>query len=177
MSYRHFFGVDPGTHTTGVVSMLIDDKDRSAWIGSKAITGQHHVDKTERFIGRLFDYFGRGDATPVTFVEDYRKRGNSFSQDNQMQTLVRNFRGMKLTEVRVIDNTGSKKVVRDPLLYQLGLTGFGTTHHQDLEAAARIMAYGMLKDDSLNEILTRIVSDGMLDKEWTFRAIPGETLK
>jgi hypothetical protein len=71
------------------------------------------------------------------------------------------------TRGTVLNNTGVKKVVRQPLMELLGVWKFSTTtHHQDLRSAARIALLGMLKHQELNRLLTEVVKDNLEGRGW-----------
>lgn len=102
----------------------------------------------------------------VMWLEAYRPRGTAFGQDGPMlalQTLIR--RG--LLGIKVLDNMGIKKVVKQPLMEALGLWKFQTpTNHQDLRSAARIMLLGALKEDYLNKVLYTIITAKLNNLPW-----------
>jgi hypothetical protein len=139
-------GVDPGLVDTGLVDLLFDERAREVVVTHLVVQGDD-VKAAKKFFATASDIF----------IEGYRPRSN-LTTDKRMVESVSAYRtGLKGT---VLLNTGVKKVVRRPLMELLGVWTFATsTHHQDLRSAARIALLGMLKDDSLNRLLTTIVSD------------------
>lgn len=165
MPMLDFFGVDPGLHTTGVVHLAVDTTARELQVHHEAIVGAvDHVRSVHWFINDKLDNVARKKRCRI-FVEKFRERGNNYSQDDKMRVLVSKMH-KELYKNELIDNTGVKKVVKRPLKETLGLFNFPTTHHRDLEAAANIMVYGMLKDDKLNELLSNIVEDSIYGYHW-----------
>lgn len=160
MSAHTLIGIDPGIVHTGVVVLRIDTRVRQLTVEDFVIGGDDsHAEQVKTLLKDLaYD-------TGHIFIESYRERGNRFSTDSKMRELLSDFR-TALPKAKVIDNTGVKKVVGKPLLRALGLTDFPTTHHQDLESAARILVYGALKDERLNDLLTRIVTDHVEGNPW-----------
>lgn len=155
-------GIDPGLVHTGVVVLDVDTVARQLtvqyeYFASDPKTLIGHADQVKRWLRTRVDHI---------FIESYRPRGNSYATDPKMRELLADFR-QRFPKAKVLDNTGVKKVVRRPLLEVLGLYKFPTTHHQDLQAAARILVYGMLKDDELNAMLTQVVSDHVDGRPWT----------
>jgi len=172
-----YVGIDPGLVHTGMVAINIDP-------ATKAFGVRYHAFDT------LYDSAGALDASlsvrtvrehlvkepplfPIggIFVEAYRSRGNNLHTDEKMRRLLSEFR-LHMPSAEVIDNTGSKQVVRPPLLKVLNMDTFPATHHQDLQAAARILVFGMLKQDTANRYLYDIV-DAHLDlNPWASRRDP-----
>ena len=139
-------GVDPGLVCTGIVMLHI------------------RVDYTTRYRTTASDKDAAGVVEEIfylrnihkdpcyIFIEQYKPRSH-FGTDAQMLQLVRDIKDG--TGGKVLNNTGSKQVVRPALMQKIFYNGFPTTHHQDLQAAARILLYGMLKTPSLNDLLVR----------------------
>lgn len=157
------FGVDPGLVHTGVVALEFSPKQRSIGLAFEVIDDKDtsHAELAELWIDN------RRTTNDRVFIESYRERGNQYSTDTKMRQLLREFR-LKMPGATVLDNTGVKRVVTPPLMRVLGVGKgvFPTTHHQDLESAARILLYGMVKDDRLNAVLARIVADHLDGNPW-----------
>jgi hypothetical protein len=136
-------GIDPGLVHMGAVAMTFAGSNVS--IESKVFAGND-------FAGvRLWTRTGRGDQH--VFIEAYRERGNIYSTDSRMRDHVGALR-RALPRAKVVDNTGIKAVVKQPLMELVGVWRFAqVTHHQDLRAAARIGLYGALKDEELNRVV------------------------
>ena len=164
-------GIDPGIVHTGIVAYaicthgpcqipmiyrVIDTEDADEADRVKLIT-----DGVSRFLEDMLPVLAaRAYATEETpmliFIEDYRSRASSNKPDAQMREIVSALRRL-LPLANVVDNTGSKKIARPELMRSLGLNTFRATHHQDLQAAARIMIYGALKQEHLNALLAELL--------------------
>lgn len=160
-------GIDPGIVHTGIVAYglcthrpnrfpmiyrVIDTEDADAEDRVKLIT-----DGVSRFLEDMLPplaslNYATAETPMLIFIEDYRSRASSNKPDAQMREIVSALRRL-LPLANVVDNTGSKKIARPALMQQLGLNTFRATHHQDLQAASRIMIYGALKQDNLNALL------------------------
>lgn len=152
----HVVGVDPGLVHTGVVSLLFERAQRKLHVESVPIVGPD-AGATQAFIEIA------GPPGSV-FIEDYKPRSH-FSTDARMTEAVRDMRAA--TGGVVLNNTGVKKVVRQPLMELLGVWKFSTvTHHQDLRSAARIALLGMLKDPHMNRLLFDVVLDHIEGRTW-----------
>ena len=161
MTLKLIMGVDPGIIHTGVVGLMMDPvkKEFTSW--HETVVGCDPVD-----VGEALERQTYGVPDHV-FIEKYNPRSH-FVHDAEMVAAVNTLK-QKLPNAAVINNMGSKKVVRRPLLEQLDLWDFPTTHHQDLEAAARILVFGMLKNDELNEMLADFVRDLYAATPWRKR--------
>lgn len=135
-------GIDPGLVHTGCVAMQFTAAGKLI-VSSEAFAG------------------GDADGPAVwasafggqVFIESYRPRGKVYGTDTQMRELLSKFR-VALPQATVLDNTGVKQVIRQPLMELFGVWSFAQkTHHQDLRSAARIALYGAVKDEALNRVL------------------------
>ena len=164
-------GIDPGIVHTGIVAYgicthrpnripmiyrVIDTEDADAEDRVKLIT--EGVSKfLEDMLPEIAAINYATEETPMlVFIEDYRSRASSNKPDAQMREIVSALRRL-LPLANVVDNTGSKKIARPELMRSLGLNTFRATHHQDLQAASRIMIYGALKQEHLNTLLAELL--------------------
>lgn len=147
------FGVDPGLVHTGVVRIELWPDDRVWSISAEAVDGVD-VQKIKQLT-----------AGGVVYVEDYRAR-QSYSTDVEMIRAVGVLQS-SIPNVALVNNMGSRKTLRRKLLELLGLLKFPTTHHQDLQAAARILVWGMLKEEPHNQVLAQLVKDEIRGTPWT----------
>lgn len=157
-------GVDPGIVHTGIVAATFYPDDHRISVAYSALAG----DKAPAHAGLIrHTCFTLPTTAPTgVFVEAYRERGTSYGTNVPMRELLAEIR-RQMPEVTIVDNTGVKKVVKPALLKLLGLWKFEqTTHHQDLEAAARILVFGMLKDPELNELLADVLLDTINGNPW-----------
>lgn len=164
MTVYRVVGIDPGLVHTGLVVTEWHTGTELIARSHEVIQGatrQDHVDQVVETLSGL----GKLDRV---FIESYRNRGNSYGTDPAMRELMQMLRAATTRwPVSVLDNTGVKKVVRAPLMKAVGLTGWPTTHHQDLESAARILLYGMLKDPDLNQVVAEAVIAHVDGRGWT----------
>lgn len=149
---RVYTGIDPGIVDTGVVRLQFETDLRWFRVDTLVADGIKPAayDQVQEFVQAA-------PSGPV-YIEDYRVR-QRYSNDTDMLLAVDRFR-ITVPHAVLVNNTGSKQVIRPKLLDLLTIRRFGIkTHHRDLEAAARIMIYGMLKDPDENELLSQFVDD------------------
>lgn len=144
-------GIDPGLVHTGCVCLEIDHDQRRLTVHHLVIDSGDHAEQAAEWV----DQITQTKKTPV-FIESYRERGQNYGTNPAMRELLSKFKA-RLPRATVLDNMGVKKIVRRPLRQVLGLDSFPTTHHQDLESAARILVMGMLKDEKFNLELTKVL--------------------
>lgn len=155
-------GIDPGLVHTGIVLMSFHPTQRLIEVSHEAIAGPDTV-RAQQFLG------GYRRTAPV-FIEGYRQRSNYGTNDKMIEAVANFKKAFPLS--KVINNTGVKKVVRQPLMELLGVWRFSTpTHHQDLRSAARIGVYGALKHEVLNGLIFDIVNDHLAGRTWDVRHI------
>ena len=156
----HVVGVDPGLVHTGVVSMFFRPDLQQIIVDYEAVLGPDGS-----AVARLIDRWKIAAVKPDIWIEGYRPRSN-LNSDKRMVEAVSEIR--KATRGKVLDNTGVKKVVKQPLMELLGVWKFATpTHHQDLRSAARIAILGMLKDPDQNRLIADIVKAHLAGTPWT----------
>lgn len=158
-------GVDPGLVHTGVVTLSFYPGLKTLEVRSAVVAGD---DDPDTVVHEALAY--AADHTPdradAVFVEAYTERGTSYGTNPKMRALMQSFRRIWPT-AQQLDNMGVKKVVRPKLLEILGIRKFRTTtHHQDLEAAARILVFGMLKDEELNSLVADVVLAHIAGEPW-----------
>lgn len=155
MKSRAVVGIDPGLVHSGVVMAHFDPQARAVQVVDFIAEGDDHVPQIVDLVP--------GEAE--TFIEDYRDRGQVYDTNSEMRELLSRLR-RELPHASVLGNTGVRKVVKPELLRLLGMWRFRTSNHQDLEAAARIMVFGMLKDEELNRLLASVVFDHLGGLTW-----------
>lgn len=164
-------GIDPGLVHTGAVLIRPLAHVKTIEIAHEAIAGADQV-ATDRWLTSVSLRQkpwtpGKG---PMIFIEGYRPRGN-FGTNDRMVQAIGNFK-TQFPYAKVINNTGVKQVVRQPVMELLGVWKFSTpTHHQDLRSAARIGIYGALKNEVLNRLLFDIVNDHLNGQTWSVHHI------
>lgn len=100
------------------------------------------------------------------FIEGYRSRSN-FTTDRPMQEQIVEFKthyGRISNNTKVLDNMGIHNVVRPKLFRLMGgydLDNDRKTHHSDIQSAAKIALFGMIKDQELNMLLSEIVENAI----------------
>lgn len=158
MQPTHVVGIDPGLVHTGLVRLSFHHHERMVLVDSLAVPGvdlQEIVEFTEH------------EPHTITFIEGYKPR-TVLHTDKRMVEAVAEIR--TATRGKVLLNTGVKKVVKEPLMRLLHVWDFTqTTHHQDLRSAGRILLLGMLKDDKLNAIVSRVVKGHLDGRPWDVR--------
>ena len=158
-------GIDPGLVNTGVVVLRANTRQHHLNVEHFVIDGKvNHAKQVAELLDSL------GYSTKHVFIEGFRERGNQYAQDKAMRELMANFRSV-LPKATVLDNMGVKKIVPIETLGIFGMDDFPTTHHRDLESAARILLYGMLKDDKLNKVVYEIVSDYVHFQPWSVMSV------
>lgn len=171
-------GIDPGLVDTGIVTLEYDlsYQRRGIQLQYTTITMTHDdagKPELEFAAERVVEWVARNegwDNIDHVFVEKYVDRGTSYATNTGMRMFESVLRSAIATEwgkpPLLVDNTGSKKVIRPRLLKLLKLNDFKATHHQDLQAAARILIWGMLKDPELNAALVTFVRDHLNVATW-----------
>ena len=148
MSRITLVGIDPGLVHSGAVALHIDEVTLAWSWTAEALPGNDPVS--------IKEFIERQHADHI-FVEAYRERGQVYSTNTAMRQLLYNIKQL-VRQAQVLDNTGVKKVVTDDLMKLLDVWTFSIkTHHQDLRSAARIALYGAVKNDELNQLITRVV--------------------
>lgn len=163
MTHTTIIGIDPGIVHTGVVVASFDDEAQQILVEHIVIEGKGHPAATRAALESMGYH---QNPNTYLFIENYRERGTAYATNPQMRKLVQRF-GEQFPQAQLVDNTGSKHVVKPHLLRLLGLDKFPTTHHQDLQAAARILVFGALKHPSLNQLLSQVVRDHLDGQTWT----------
>ena len=159
-------GIDPGIVDTGVISIRLDTI-REQWnITTQVWTNVTRRDKQalvidSDFLDELTAFVYHEEMenkATFTGIEGYRPRGRDMRLDQNMQGLVQSIHGTIKGSV-IVDNTGIKNVVKEPMLKLFRVNKFPSTHHADLKSAARVA----LKLGINNEFLNRILSDFVRD--------------
>lgn len=159
-------GIDPGLVHTGIVALDIEAENHRFGVHYDAIPGTPDMEHTATVAAQQV-YLIDGTVTclpDAIFIEKYEPRSH-FGTDARMQQLTSALH-RKLRGSKIISNAGSKAIIKPALLQLLQLKKFPATHHRDLEAAARILVYGMLKDEELNRVLYDIVEDHLDGNPW-----------
>lgn len=145
------YGVDPGLVDTGIVKVVVD-KTAMTWVTSSIVLRNATAQE-------VVDAIGSGD---LVFVEDYKPR-NNFGTGDAMSALCKEIKFLE-PKVRMIDNTGIKRLVPAAILEELELWRFPTTHHRDLQSAARVLVRGLMT--SPGNLLRDVVRDRLEDQRW-----------
>lgn len=154
----HVGGCDPGIVNTGCVSMKFMPWKREIFVWHDVVLGMSGRQVNDAFTSHL------GNMRSL-WIEEYRPRSN-LNSDKRMVEGVREIR--QATGGTVLLNHGVLKIIKPELMQLLGVWKFSTvTHHQDLRSAARIALLGMVKDEHLNRLISRIVRDHLNGQTWT----------
>jgi len=167
-------GIDPGIVDTGLVAIELYPESGTYHVEHRVwrdVTEQ--IDKTlivkEDFLTHLVAEVDKLKSTSrsamkLVGIEGYRNRGRDIRQDQRMTMLVQTIH-KRLDRSMVIDNTGIKNVVTQPIL---GLFDFyfPGTNHADLWSAARIALKLGLSDLRINETLSDMVRAHVNGRSW-----------
>jgi hypothetical protein len=159
MNVTHVVGIDPGLVHTGVVRFVFSPGAKLLEVEHEAIVGPDAA-ATRRFAHQ--------EPEPTIFIEKYQPRSH-FDSDAKMAKAIYDMKAA-MPKATTVLNTGVKKVVRQPLMELLKVWSFPTTtNHQDLRSAARIALLGMLKQPSMNQLLSDLVRDHVQGVGWDVR--------
>ena len=67
----------------------------------------------------------------------------------------------------IVDNTGIKNVVTEPMLKLFQVNRFPSTYHADLKSAARVALKIGIANAITNELLSSFVRDNLGENKWT----------
>lgn len=154
-------GIDPGLVHTGVVHLCVSPHQQNIDVSCAVVDG---IDLEE--LQRL------NSTTPaqLVFIEDYRPRSH-FTTDAKMMTGVRDIKNALPGSI-LVDNSGVKKTVTEPLLAVFGCSAFKIpSNHQDLKSAARIAILGGLKTPAVNRLFATIVRAHAFKVPWTTNSL------
>lgn len=174
MTSLTLIGVDPGIRDTAATVLRLNtltkkiEVDAHVWHDITTRDGWKIVVDWE-FLDRIATlYQDEQDLNGATFafIEGYRARGMDLKQDQNMNDLVQTI-NRTLPGSTIVDNTGVRKLVTEPLLKLFNCSRFKGTNHADSKSAARIAIAGALKIDSLNEILYQYIEENLPEKTWS----------
>lgn len=144
----YFLGIDPGVVHTAAVRLVVENVSAEAMTIRRSEFVYPGLD-VDQLIKGQGDWLTKADGV---WVEGYKSRSN-LQHDKAMQQ----FNGaLKKDTPQIVElnNMGIKKVITRPMMEVLGMWSFKTkTNHQDLRSAARILLYGMTKDEEFNHML------------------------
>lgn len=164
-------GTDPGLIHTGVVLMEFDSERKEIRRESVVVEGVYDSNmefdsrKTAIQITAAMVAKTRRKETMWT-VEKYRDRGTVFSTHAGMRELEKDIRGLAPSGTQFLENMGAKKIITPKIAAVFGVLTFPTTHHQDLQAAARIALLAGLKEPEINRFLYHVVADFLKGESW-----------
>lgn len=149
-------GIDPGVVDTGIVRLVLHPATQEFEVMHAVFKGLN-----PKPVADWLNQF----SNDAVFIENFRVR-SGFEQNNKMIAAVAAMQ-LVIPHSRLIDNMGSRAVLKPGLMSLLQLTSFPATHHGDLEAAARIMIFGALKIEEYNQALYQVVHDHVEGNSWT----------
>lgn len=165
-------GVDPGIVDTGLVALELDRERKSLTVHSRVwsnvtVRDKNTIRVVPEFLDSIDEEISKYNHTRYTYVEGYRNRGRNPYQDQNMTVLVQAIH-KRLTTSKVVDNTGVKKVVKEPLLllFRAGQLWTQRTHHSDLTSAMRIALKGAIEDKQLNGLIAEFAIDNLENRPW-----------
>ena len=171
-------GIDPGIVDTGLVSIRLDSLRQTIQVTTQVWTGVtskngHSIKVDEYFLDDLAGFIQHEtmeNSATFTFVEGFRPRGRDMIQDKKMMAMVQTI-NMSIKGSKIVDNTGIKKTVTEPMLKLFGCSRFQGTHHADLKSAARVALKGGIDIPPLNRLLADYVRDNLNGTPWSHRSI------
>lgn len=146
MVSKIFYGIDPGLVHTGIVKLSFQMGRREVFVSSTAVAGLD-----VKYIAELV-----AGSREACVIEAYRPRSH-FSSDQAMVSGVQDLKKEIIGSI-VLQNTGVKKVVLQPVMDLFGARSFMATNHQDIQSALRILLLGMYKDSRHNELIYDVVN-------------------
>ena len=156
MTIIHLGGVDPGLVHTGLVSIRADSQKRTCTVLTEIIDGPD--------VERLQSLSSAVLADAKIFVEKYEDRGTVFSTHSDMRVFETKIMSA-LPHATLLSNTGVRKVITEQMLDAI-VGQMPTTHHKDLESAARIAIAGGLKDPKINSVMYHLLLDHVRGESW-----------
>jgi len=174
-------GIDPGIRDTGIVAIHLDTLRQQWRVTTQVWSDVTKLDKQSLVIDTYFldeltafvDHENMENKATFVGIEGYRQRGNDTRQDQKMLGLVQSIHGT-LKGSYIVDNTGIKNVVTEPMLKLFQVNKFPATHHADLKSAARVALKLGINNDVLNRILSDFVRDNLNGSKWSLSSF--ETL-
>lgn len=159
MSIITLIGIDPGLVDTGAVCLTMNTDARTWAVEAAALAGGE-TDAVLEFVAEHGSLFAR------LYVEKYRERGTAFRENGPMRKFEADLRSAMPIGTKFLENMGVKRVVSDRMLRMFDLFDVKTTNHRDIQAAARIMLLGAVKDEQLNEVIYQFITDHIDDNPW-----------
>ena len=169
------FGVDPGIVHSGVVKLEIDPDKQQMVITPYVISATGKENKAEAMLEGILQVPGILSRSVIPVIEGYKDRGTAFATHGTMRELETLLK-KGLSHATVLMNMGIRSVLTLGLQEVFHIKKFPTTNHQDLQAAAKIAVYYGLKDDELNVIFTRILTDHLAGQPWEITTKPAITI-
>ena len=160
-------GIDPGIVDTAAVKLTFNFEQETwslrtrVWSNVTERLGLNDVHVQQEFLDDL-----RAFCETAPFIEGFRQRGRDTLQDQRMLALIRELKqGLKGSTI--VDNTGIRKIVTEPMMKLFEVSRFPGTNHADLKSAARVALAGGIKSEELNPLLARFVTQRLLENKWT----------
>ena len=160
MTILTWTGVDPGLIDTGIVTITLNNEDRSIHVMATAL---RRADAET-----VADYLNNSQDLGAVFVEKYEDRGTTFTTHHEMRAFETQLKRL-VPHIVLLSNTGVRKVVKDDMLNRLHCLDFPATNHRDLQAAARIGIYGALKDPAANSLIYQCLLDSVRGEPWQIK--------
>lgn len=158
-------GIDPGIVHTGAVRVILNRDTRTVYHEYTVIDGLD-ADTTEDWVMRF------GISPDLTTIEKYVPR-QKLNSDVRMVQAEKEFVSA-LPNSHALQNTGVRKLAPRWCLDIFGIgKNFPATHHQDLQAAARILYLGGVKSPTINKQMAEVVRAFMDGEAWTVVDING----
>jgi hypothetical protein len=166
-------GIDPGIRDTGIVSIHLDTIREKWHVTTQVWNDVTHQERLTQTISPDFldeitafvDHENMENKATFVGIEGYRQRGNDVRQDQRMLALVNAIHDT-LKGSHIVDNTGIKNVVTEPMLKLFKVDKFHKTFHADLKSAARVALKLGINNEVLNRVLSDFVRDNLNGTPW-----------
>lgn len=161
-------GIDPGLIDTGVSCVTLDPDSKTWSMRALAITavGDETDDRIINTTQQVKNcVLALSDGDTHIWVEKWRERGTVFGENPTMRAIERELR-VAIPYAKFLENMGVKKLISNKLLNLFDLLKVQSTNHRDIQAAARIMLLGAIKDEALNPVVYAFVTDALDGMPW-----------
>jgi len=169
----NLIGGDPGLVDTAATAILLDFDAKTIEVQTqvwsrvvKTSPKGWAIEVKQSFMLELNQFCMNRPGLTLRAVENYRPRGRNMKQDQQMTEMVQVC--AEAMSGTIVDNTGIKKIVKEPLLKMFHCARFASTNHADSKSAARVALRRGIENVAINMLLADYVRDHLEDRPWLF---------
>ena len=178
MSKLTLVGIDPGIVDTAAIAITLDFLRKRVNIVTQVWTNvtlrQHrkitindgYLDEIRAFV----DHSAFENSATFTGIEGYRDRGYNMEQDQAMNAIIQSTQEI-LPGSLIVDNTGIKKIVTEPMLKMFFCTRFQGTNHADIKSAARVALRVGIGVEAINHLLSDFIKQNLAGDTWELGSI------